>query len=81
MVSRECDSSRIKRSLVILVHCHVITLKISVANRKHAGKVMPSGGPSVPARIFNIFVISGKFFLQIQLKFCDVRFYVRVSAE
>jgi hypothetical protein len=38
MFPKECDSSRITRSLVTRVHCHIITLKISVANRKCAGK-------------------------------------------
>ena len=51
MVPKESDSSRITRSLVIRLYCHVITLKISVANRKQAGKVMPLGEPSVRARI------------------------------
>jgi len=44
MVPKECDSSRITCSLVTRVHCRVITLKISIVNRKRAGKVMPSGG-------------------------------------
>jgi hypothetical protein len=52
MADKECDSSRITRSLVIRVHCRVIRLKISVANRKNAGKLMPSGGPSVPREDF-----------------------------
>lgn len=69
MVPKECDSSRIIRSLATRVHCRVITLKISVASRKPAGKVMPSGGPSVRARIFNFLLIGGKCLLRIQLKF------------
>jgi hypothetical protein len=81
MVSKECDSTRITSSLVTRVHCLVITLQRSVANRKHAGKMIPSGRPSVIARIFNILVISGKCFLQIQPKFCDVKVHVHVSAD